>query len=290
MADTPINSANSTAATEREIILSIVQDELLRAAMLRPTVTEIPVPAGAKNVSVPKYSQSFTGPAAVNPDGLTTSDFQNVAFDVDTINLDKHVLLPYRVTDRAEMQSAVDARGEAAKSAGQQMGIYIDDQIIAQLRNASAATPDHKIDLDGAALAGTATALTLGGITEARKLLNKQNLRSEARWLVIPPDQEKELLDLDNFKNAEKYGSREALIEGEIGRIYGFRVMVHNGLNSNECFAYEKEAVGIAVQQEIKFEEQRADVRLQATDYSFSLLMGDTIMDGGKKVVHLEGA
>lgn len=289
MPDTIINSANSTAATEREIILSVVQDELLRAAKLRPTVTEYPANPGEKSVSIPKFSQSFDGPATINPDGETVSDFQDIAFAVDTILLNQHVVLPYRITDRAEMQSSVNAKGEAAKSAGKQMGIYMDDQIIARLRQASATAPDHKIDLDGNAVAGSATALSLEGITTARMLLNKQNLMSE-RWMVIPPDLEKDLLDLDQFRNADKYGSREALLNGEVGRIYGFRVMVHNGLNANEAFCYEKEAVGIAVQQEIKFEEQRADVRLQSTDYAFTLLMGSLVLDGGNKVVHLEGA
>jgi len=289
MADTIINSANSTAATEREIILSIVQDELLRASMLRPTVTEYPANPGEKSVSIPKFSASFDGPADINTDGATVSDFQDIAFAVDTIDLTEHKAIPYRITDRASLQSSVNVKAEAAKSAGKQMGIYMDDQIIARLREASAATPDHKIDLDGAAVAGVATALTLDGITEARRLLNVQNLNSE-RWMVLSPDLEKDLLDLDQFRNAEKYGSREALLNGEIGRVYGFRVMVHNGVSSNEAFAYEKEAVGIAVQQEVKFEEQRADVRLQATDYAFTMLMGSVVLDGGKKVVHLQGA
>lgn len=289
MADTIINSANSTAATEREIILSIVQDELLRASKLRPTVWEQPAPEGAKSVSVPKFTASFDGPVDVNPDGSTVSDFQDVAFGVDEILLNQHKVLPYRITDRAEMQSSVSAKGEAAKSAGKQMGIYIDDQIIARLREASTSAPDHLIDLDGSAASGSATGLTLEGITQARMLLNKQNLMGE-RWMVIAPELEKDLLDFDQFRNAEKYGSREALLNGEVGQIYGFRVIVHNGLNSNEAFAYEKEAVCIAVQQEVKFEEQRADVRLQATDYAFTLLMGSKIMDGGKKVVYLLGA
>lgn len=289
MADTIINSANSTAATEREIILSIVQDELLRAAKLRPTVTEYPAEPGAKQVEVPKFTASFDGPQAQNTDGSTTTDFQDVAFGTDAILLDDHVNLPYRITDRASVQSAVNVEAEAARSAGKQMGIYMDDQIIARLRQASTAAPDHARGLDGGATAGAGT-FSLSSISTARQLLNEQNLDMGDRWLLIPPAQEKTLIDLDNFSNADKYGSREALLDGEIGRIYGFRVMVHTGVADNEAFAYHKEAVGIAVQQEIQFETQRADVRLLATDYSFSMLMGSLVLDGGKKVVYMLGA
>lgn len=290
MADVIINSANSTAATEREIILSIVQDELLKASMLRPTVQEYPAEKGAKSVSIPKFSTSFDGPQTQNPDGTTNVDFQEIAFALDEILLDDWVSLPYRITDRASQQSSVNVEGEAAVSAGRQMGIYMDDQIIARLREASTAAPDHKIDLDGANTHGVATALTLGGITKARMLLNKQNLPKDNRFFVASPDQEKVLLDLDQFSNADQYGSREALLNGEIGRIYGFRVMVHNGLAANECFAYHKDAVGIAVQKEVEYETQRADVRLAASDYAFRLAMGSKNLMGGRKNVWLLGA
>jgi len=290
MADVIMSSAVSTAATEREIILSIVQDELLRAAKLRPTVTEYPAEKGAKTVSVPKFSGSFTGPATQNPDGSTSTEFQAVTFATDDILLDKWTNLPYRIPDRASEQSAVNVEGEAARSAGKQMGIYMDNLIITELRLASTAAPDHKIDLNGNATHGVATALTLAGVTEARRLLNVQNVPSDNRWFVASPTQEKALLDLDQFNNADKYGSREALLNGEIGRIYGFRVMVHSGLSANECFAYHSSAIAIAVQREVKFESQRADVRLQATDYSFSLGMGCEVMDDGVRQVYLLGA
>lgn len=292
MADTPVTSAGATAATENEVILSIVQDELLREAKLRPTVMDLSaqVSKGDKSVAVPKFTTSFAGPAAQNPDGLTTVDFQSPVFDVDVIELSKWQNLPYRVPDRVSMQTKIPLEATLARSAGQQMGIYVDNQIIARLRQASTSAPDHNIDLDGAAASGSATAITLEGISKARELLNRQNLPASDRFLVIPPELEKDLIDLDNFRNADKYGSREALLNGEIGQIYGFRVLVHNGLAANEACAYHMSAVAIAMQMEIKFETQRADVRLQATDYSFSLGMGDQVMDGGRRQVYMLGA
>jgi hypothetical protein len=289
-----INSANTSAAVEREVILSIVQDELLKAAKLRPTVSDYSgsVGQGDKSVEIPKFTASFTGPDDINTDGTTAAAFQNYTLGTDAILLNKHKVLPYRITDRAKIQSAVNLEAEAAKSAGQNMGIYIDDQIIARLREASAAAPDHVIDLEtGADISGTGTKLTLQTVAIARKKLKEQNVPEDGSWwLVIPPEQEKEMILIDNFRNADKYGSREALLEGEIGRVYGFRVMVHNGLASNECFAYTPKAVGFAMQQEVKFEKQRADVRLQADDYSFTLLMGDVNLSDGKLNIHMLGA
>jgi len=288
-----INSATTSAAVEREVILSIVQDELLKAAKLRPTVSDYSssVSKGDKSVEIPKFTASFSGPTAQNVDGTTATALQAYTLGTDAIALNKHVNLPYRITDRASTQSAVNLEAEAAKSAGQHMGIYIDDQIIAQLRLASASTPDHIRALDdGGATSGVGAAITLETIAVARQLLKEQNVPQDGLWLVIPPEQEKNIILIDNFRNADKYGSREALLEGEIGRIYGFRVMVHNGLAANEAFAYSPKAVGFAMQQEVKFESQRAPVDILATDYSFSLLMGDAVLSDGKLQVYMLGA
>ena len=108
--------------------------------------------------------------------------------------------------------------------------------------------------------------------------------------MVIPPEMEKTIIDLDNFRNADKYGSRDALLQGEVGQIYGFRVIVHNGLAANEALAYHKDAVAIAVQQEVRFESRRLGLGLQSTEYSFALGMGQTVLQGGVLNIYAVGA
>lgn len=291
MPDTIVTSAGATGATENDVISSIVQDELDKAAKLRPTIKDVSsmIGKGDKSLDMPKYDTSFTAPQPQNPDGSTTVDFQSPVLGVDTLNLNDWVNLPYRIPDRVSKQSRVNLETELAASAGRKMGIYMDDQIIVQLRLASAATPDHLRGLDGTATAG-AGVFGLGTISTADQLLNEQNIEEGNRWMVIPPAQKKTLIDLDDFHNADRYGSREALITGEIGNIYGFRTMVHNGLAANEAFFYHKDCVAVAVQTSVEFETQRADVRLKATDYSFALGMGQTVLQDGKLQVYCLGA
>lgn len=292
MADVIVTSAGATSVTENSVINSIVQDELLRAAKLRPTIRDYSslVGKGDKEVVLPKFTTSFSGPAAQNVDGATNVDFQSPVLGADTIAIDDWTNLPFRIPDRVSMQSKVNLEAELAKSAGKHYGNYMDDLIIAQLRQGSAAAPDHLLDIDGTDGTAVGTAISLSAISKARMLLNKQNVSMDERYLIISPDQEKVIIDLDNFISADRYGSRSALLDGEVGRIYGFSVIVHNGLNSNEALAYHKDACGMAVQREVKFETQRADVRLQATDYSFSLGMGAAVLQGGKLNIRLQGA
>jgi len=286
-------STANTGATEDQVISSIVQEELIQASMLRPTVTDLSSFAdkGVKAIDWPRFdSTTSLAPAAQNADGVTETAGQTVDFAVDTLNLNDWTSIPYEIPDRVSRQTRINLEAELARSAGRRYGEYMDDQIIVQLRLASTSAPDHAIDLDGADAQGTASVITLDGIAKARRLLKRANVPQSDRFMIIPPEQEQVLIGLDNFRNADKYGSREALLGGEIGQIYGFRVIVHNGLNSNEACMYHKSAVAVAVQQEVKFETRRATLKLQKTEYSFSLGMGQVVLDGGRRQVYMLGA
>jgi N4-gp56 family major capsid protein len=285
-------SASNTGATEDQVISSIVQEELIQASLLRPTVTDLSSMAqkGVKAIDWPRFSASSLAPAAQNPDGTTETAGQTATFAVDTISLNDWTSIPYEIPDRVSEQSMINLEAELARSAGRRYGEYMDSKILVKLRLASTSAPDHKIDLDGSDTHGVATAITLDGIAKARQLLNRQNVPQSDRFLVIPPEQEKVLIGLDNFRNADKYGSREALLNGEIGQIYGFRVIVHNGCASNEAMAYHKSAVAVAVQQEVKYETRRSRLGLQKTEYAFAMGMGQAVLDSGKRQVYMLGA
>lgn len=285
-------SAANTGATEMDVISSIVQDELKRSAKLRPTVTDRSDMAvkGIKSIDLPRFDSSFSGPAAQNPDGVTETAGQTLDFAADTIDLNDWTSIVYKIPDRVSMQSMINLEAELAQSAGKDYGNYVDDQIIVQLRLASASAPDHQIGIEDNDAGGVGAALVLEDISKARRLLNRANVPQDDRYFLIPPEMEEDMINLDNFRQADKYGSREALLQGEVGQIYGFRVIVHNGLAANEACAYHKTAVAIAVQQEVRFETRRLPLGLQATEYSYAMGMGQTVLDEGKRQVYLLGA
>lgn len=282
-----MTSAANTGSTEMDLILSIVQEELIRSAKLRPTVMDFSASAnkGIKSIDVPRFDSHFSAPAALNPDGDTDPGTDSIVFAVDTITLDQWTTKAYSIPDRVETQSMIPVAATLAESAGKVYGNYVDDRIIARLREAADGTgglPDHRIQLSG----GTNDEITLADITAARRLLNKANVSESERWLIVSPEQEEAMLNIDNFIHADKYGARTALLDGEIGKVYGFRVMVHNGLNAAEAIAYQKQAVAVAVQKELKFETDRQP-KLQKTDYVFSMGMGDQVLEQGVKQVLL---
>ncbi len=274
-------SAANTGPTEMDLILAMVQDELARNAIVRPTVLDLSsqVESGIKSIEIPRYDTHFTDPSTQPQDGDSTE--QTVNFDNDVLNLDVWKTLPWSIPDQVALQSRIPLESELARSAGQKMAVFIDDQIIAKLKLASSAAPDHVIQMTGA---GNAV-LTLADISNARMLLKKANVPQDGLVMLISPEQEKAVIDMDTFHNADSYGSREALLNGEVGRIYGFKVIVSNGLSGAEAIFYHRTAVAFAAQKNVSYETRRADLTKQKTQYSFSLGMGFVLLEEGRKQV-----
>ena len=278
-----ITSAANTGATEMDLITQIVQAELLENTVILNSVTNhsAMVMDGIKSIDIPRFEADTTpgsgrlgDPSTQNPDGETAAPFQTASLTVDTINLNQWKNLPYRIPDRVAKQSRVPLEAELARKAGKEFAIYMDDEIRGVLATLTAQVTYT-----------TLNTMALVDITEARKLLNRENVPQNDRVLLISPEKEQDMLNIDNFIHADKYGAREALLNGEIGRVYGFRVLVSNLLADGEAYAYHRECVGYAIQNSVDFETQRADVNIRATDYSYAAGWGFTLMYEGRKGV-----
>jgi len=63
-----------------------------------------------------------------------------------------------------------------------------------------------------------------------RMTLNKRNVPSDGRFVVVAPEFELLLLGDNRFLDASAYGSNAPIMNGEIGRAVGFRVLVSNNI------------------------------------------------------------
>lgn len=277
-------SAANTGATEAELIARIVQTNLMEKAVVMNTANDLSnlIGNGAKSVDVPRFELGPTGrfgdPDDQNPDGETDVSCKTVVLDTDTILLDKWKNLAYAVPDRLKIQSSVPLEAELAKQAGKDFALYMDSEVVAQYQ----ALP-NSIVMTGAidSVTGNAT-LSLSDITEGRRQLDLQNVDKQGRYLIISPSQEKAMLNIDNFIKADEYGSREALLNGEVGRVFGMPVIVSNNMNQDEAFMVQKECVAYAIQKNVEFETER-HVKTKKTTYSYFAGWGLTTTYGGVK-------
>jgi N4-gp56 family major capsid protein len=278
MADA-LTGVTETSATAKAMISSLAQKYLIQESKMMPLVTNYSAMAvpGASSIKLPKASGFTVSSKAEN----TAADATTSAFSVDTIDLNVHRYVQFLVEDIAGMQASVDVVAEYLLRASKNLALDIDSYIIAQLRLGSASAPDHEIAFTDA----TNEDIELEDILKARKLLIDQNIDPRECYIGVGSDQEKNLLKIDNFISAEKYGSNNPILNGEIGMIYGMKVIVHTSL-ANEALFWHPTAVGFALQQGVRVQREY-DLANLAQRYSLDYVGGFKVLDGGKRNVHI---
>ncbi len=268
-----------TSATGQDLVSAIVQQQLIARAQLMFTIQDESARAvkGAKSVSFPRTGDLSPVAKVEN----TPSSTQALTFDADELALTAHYHTLVRLEDIAGMQSVVDVGGEILQRSAAGMAKQFDTAIYNALKaGASASAPDHIIDHYSASGAASRTK-----ILAARKLLNDQNVPMDDRFMAVSTAQEAELLDIDQFVSAEKYGNQTPLIQGELGRLFGFRIIMSTVVENDVTLYYHKSALAFARQIDPKWEVARATLDYLATDYSLSSLYGVKILDSGKRNV-----
>lgn len=266
-------------AVSAELIADLTQSFLIQEAKLLPTVLDYSAIAGPgmDKIKIPKAGGFTVNDKTEN----TAVDSQAITWSTDDLNLDKHKVIQVLVEKYAQLQGGGRVVSDIAERAGKALALQIDTDIIAALVATSASTPDHRIALAGSTFAEV-------DILEARKLLNDQNVPLSDRFLVIPTAYEKSALALANLIQQDRYSGNTAIVSGEIGQAYGFRIIVHTGL-STTAVAYHKSHVAVAIQQGLTYDFDK-DLPNLAIRHSFDQVYGVKVLDSGKRGVLLGSA
>ncbi len=275
--------STETSATAIALISSMVQMQLIAEAKIMFTVQDESARAtkGASSVKFPRTGALDPVAKVEN----TASYSQALTYAGDTLSLNQHTHTFVRLEDIADVQSVVDVKSDIIERAGKGMAKAYDTYIYGLLKaGASASAPDHIVDhYSSSAL------ITRAKILEARKLLDRQDVPDSDRFCIISPEQEAELLNIDGFVDADKYGARTALLNGEVGQLFGFRFIKTSVCEDNVTLYYHKSACAFARQIEPKWETMR-NLSLLADEYSLSTLYGAKVLDSGKRLVVANGS
>lgn len=177
----------------------------------------------------------------------------------------------------------VNAVQDAVMKASKDLAYDIDAKIKTTFDSASTSAPDHVIQYNDA----TNEDIELVDILAMRKLLIDQNIDPRECFLGLGSAQEKNMLAIADFIDSSKYGSSEPILNGEIGKVYGMRVIVSNVFSGTDSYAWHPSAAGFAMQQNVRIQREY-DLANLAWRYSLDYIGGFSVLDSGKRVVKIE--
>jgi N4-gp56 family major capsid protein len=261
-----------TVATSLDVVSAMVQEELRNNAVLFNAVTDYTslVVKGANTVKIPRGTALTAGTKSEG----TASEIQAITWATDDLELSAHKHIVVRLEHIANEQSVVDNEAEIVTAMSKAMVQSYEDVIFTELAKASSSAPDHKIDSDGYVLAEV-------DILEAKRLLDVQNAPLSDRFMLIHPTQLKEVLAIANFIQQDRYAGNQAIMNGEVGMVYGFKVLVSTTCTENKAYFWQKGHVAFARQVDVEFKSAEAPLIYAATDYSVRALSGSKVLRAG---------
>lgn len=178
-----------------------------------------------------------------------------------------------QVPDLVEIQSAYPLLELYTKKIGYACALQLEQDLLANYATFTSQVGTAGVDI------------TDDTLLNSIQLLDEGDCPQEDRTLVFRPAQKRTLMKIDKFVDAMRTGmGQSAAIKGAFGEIYGCPIFFSNNVASSNGIhnlLFHKEAIGLAVQQEMKVEQFRLKL---ATDvvgsilYGLSVLRNDTVM------------
>lgn len=274
MADAVLGNAE-TSALRQDLIAAMVQRELIDEAVLAPGVMDVSQFAepGAKSIEFPKAG-SFTVQKKQEDE---EAQAQTVTYATDSLPLDQEAVVQWVLPKRSSLQSrpnlVADTVGRAARAHARQVDV----------------------DLRDAMIAGAANTVTLSGsfgreeITEMRKNIRADKFPMRDLTLAISEDFEEAMLNVSDFINADAYGSSQPIQEGEIGKVFGAKVVVSTLLTAAagaRALMWHKESIALGFQSGPDFDSDK-DLKNLGTRYSLDQLYGYKVLQAGAGMVKI---
>lgn len=114
----------------------------------------------------------------------------------------------------------------------QNMGLALAELKDGMIMTAAVGTVSTTIYADGVTTGAISAANVFNTDLIADGVSYMRTKKRKAMYLIIHPNQEKALLKDSNFINASTYGGREVVLNGEIGKYLGLKVISYNGVKS----------------------------------------------------------
>lgn len=164
----------------------------------------------------PTISNYVKNVTVIAPQTLATTD--------ETLVIDQSKMFAFEVddVDQRQVRDSGDLLSKAALRSAFGLAKVLDTHLLTKMTTDAG----NILAAQDAATADAAFLL----LRKLRMELNKDNVPDDDRFVIISPEFEALILGDNRFIDASRYGSTVPVLNGEIGRAIGFRVLTSNNL------------------------------------------------------------
>ena len=204
---------------------------------------------GMDRVTIPRVSglalSDVTAGTRATAGGMTTAG--------DALVMDQSKQVPEYISYDDGIESAVDLKAAFLEAAPRVFAEGIEQAIAGALATVSPS------DFDSAS--STAGQFSIDDIAKAKKLLDQAGVPKSDRYMAVNADAMEILSSFTEFEDGSKSLSDEALRQGVVSQVKGFKVVQSEDVGSttaanNKIHFYHRSAVAFALHDQVKFIEK----------------------------------
>ena len=303
----PTGSATDAALVDpSRVAVQLLLNELRGAAFVWPLARDLSsqIFDGSLTVVIPRAKGYSVGdapgaPTGANVDAAFNNAFGNTArtFNRDTLVVDRFKSVHDYIYDLDQDRSRIDLRGNFLQEAPASLAEFLEADITESLyigKSSAQTTAGSFVTGD----LGTATinnfvqfsgseGSTANAVVEVSQLddiairMSQLKIPKSDRIFLASPKQARLLAANSSIRDASQYGTNESILNGEVARISGFRIVESPFLAPSKAVAFHRDAIYRAILEDAAVESSRlheilADLLTITVKYGFQ-----TIRDGG---------
>lgn len=233
----------------------ILKDEILESlqgsdSVLIKTITDLSSKAkpGADRVTIP----NVTGLALSNVTPGSRAVAGGMATSGDQLLFNQVKQVPEYISWIDGLDSAIELK-RAFLSVAPKVFAQGVEQIIATAL-ATASVNDFE--------SSVVDSFTIGDIANAKKLMDQAKIPKSERYLAVNASMMEILASMSEFQEGQKSLSPEALRDGVVSQVKGFKVVQSEDLEDG-CYFYHKSAVAFALHSGVEYVEQMDEATAQ---------------------------
>ena len=264
-----------------EILRNDIQEYLDGSeSVLIKTITDLTskFTKGTERVTIPKVSGLAlrdvpTGGTAQTAGGMTQTG--------DELICDQKKEVPEYIEYGDDQDSALRMEDAFLSAAPRVFAEGMESEIATGLNTSAyndSTADDHEFN------SGTANSFGIEDIAKAKKLLDKAKVPKKDRYLAVNADGMEILASMSEFQEGQKALNDEALRQGVVSLVKGFKVVQSEDVASDKVLCYHKSALAFAVHDSVKYIKQEI-ANEGRTFLSLRGKYGAKQLDGGRRNV-----
>jgi N4-gp56 family major capsid protein len=182
----------------------------------------------------------------------------------DTLQIDKFKTVWDYIYDTDQAYSSVDLVDDFYVEAAPAMAEQLEGDLIAAMVAAGTVKPEsggantNKFQLAGTDDQSNANQrLTLNQLSLIGKEMDEAKIPKSGRICMVSPKQAHLLRTEDGIQDASKFGNNQAVVNGELARLYGFIIVESQDLTANQVVIFHTDAIVKAMMKNVTVDEER---------------------------------